>query len=133
METEEKQTKQFANIFIGFLVFAVITFFGYGFFTTQTAKNQQLTVQQLPTPTIAFVDYISYQGVTGKTALDLLNSHVTVEQATSGLVTSINGRKADNNSHEYWAFYINGKLAQVGPAEYITKDGDKIEWKIEKY
>lgn len=131
METEEKQTNRFANIFIGLLVFVVVVFFGYGFLITRNQTNPPLV--NAPTPTITLVDYIYYSGVTGKTALDLLDARAAVVQAASGLVISINGRKADNKEHEYWAFYINGKIAQTGPADYITKDGDKIEWKIEKY
>ncbi len=131
METEEKQTKQLANIFIGLLVFVVFLFFGYGFLITRSQTDQPAA--NAPTPTIALVDYVSYQGVTGKTALDLLDTRAAVVQAASGLIISINGRKADNSQHEYWAFYINGKIAQVGPKEYVTKDGDTIEWKIEKY
>ena len=128
---EEKQTNRFANIFIGLLVFVVVVFFGYGFLITRNQTNQPIA--NTPSPTIALVDYISYIGVTGKTALDLLDTRAAVVQAASGLVISINGRKADNGQHEYWAFYINGKIAQVGPKDYITKDGDKIEWKIDKY
>lgn len=131
MLEEEKQTKQFANIFIGLLVFVVVVFFGYGFLITRNQTNQPAV--NVPTPTISLVDYISYSGVTGKTALDLLDKRAAVVQAASGLVVSINGRKADNGQHEYWAFYVNGKMSQVGPKEYITKDGDKIEWKIDKY
>lgn len=131
METEERQTKQYANIFIGLLIFVVIVFFGYGFLITRNQTN--LPIVNDPAPTIALVDYISYSGVTGKTALDLLEKQAKVDKATSGLVVAINGRSADNSQHEYWAFYINGKIAQTGPADYITKDEDKIEWKIEKY
>ena len=40
---------------------------------------------------------------------------------------------AEESKKEYWAFYINGKMANVGAADYQTKEGDKIEWKIEKY
>ena len=109
----------------------VIVFFGYGFLITRSQTNQPIA--NTPSPTIALVDYISYVGITGKTALDLLDTRAAVVQAASGLVISINGRKADNSQHEYWAFYINGKVAERGPKEYITKDGDKIEWKIEKY
>lgn len=131
METEEKQNNRFANIFIGLLVFVVVVFFGYGFLITKNPTNPSAV--NAPTPTIALVDYISYVGATGKTALDLLDTRAAVVQAASGLIISINGRKADNKEREYWAFYINGKMSQVGPKDYITKDGDKIEWKIEKY
>lgn len=77
---------------------------------------------------------INYKGEEGKEALTLLKEQAEgVEQNSSGLVVSINGKKADNTNREFWAFYVNGKMAQVGPAEYMTKTGDKIEWKIEKH
>jgi hypothetical protein len=75
----------------------------------------------------------SYSGVTGKDALALLQEKTNVVQDKAGLVIAINGRKADNAKKEYWAFYVQGKMAQIGPKEYVTKDGDTIEWKIEKY
>ena len=76
---------------------------------------------------------ISYVGKDGVTALALLQQKSSVIQDTSGLVTAINEYRADSAKHEYWAFYVNGKMAQVGPKEYMTKNSDKIEWKIEKY
>ena len=48
-------------------------------------------------------------------------------------VTSINDRLADDSKHEFWAFYVNGKQAEVGAGSYIVKQGDTIEWKIETY
>lgn len=128
---EEKQTKQFANIFIGLVVFVVIIFFSYGFLITRSQIDQPII--NAPTPTIAFVDYLQYKGKTGKNALELLNEQASVQQATSGLVVAINGRKADNTEREYWGFFVNGKMATVGPLDYQTKDEDVIEWKIEKY
>lgn len=76
---------------------------------------------------------VSYQGVEGKDALMLLKQKALIEQDGSGLVVGINGRKAESSKREYWAFYVNGELAPVGPADYKTKEGDKVEWKIEKY
>ena len=75
----------------------------------------------------------SYKGEEGIDALSLLEQQVPVVQNESGLVTSINGRKADEQKREFWSFYVNGKMAPVGPKEYITKDGDSIEWRIETY
>jgi hypothetical protein len=96
----------------------------------QATKEQPAAVakqEQVPT------DHISYQGQTGSNALTLLKKTAAVEQDASGLVVSINGRKADNSNHEFWAFVVNGKEAMVGPADYQTKESDQIEWKIEKY
>lgn len=76
---------------------------------------------------------LSYKGEKEKDAFTLLKEKATVEQDTSGLVVSINDQRADVAKREYWAFYVNGKLASVGPADYQTKDGDRIEWKIDRY
>ncbi|SRR5258708_2635351 len=73
----------------------------------------------------------SYNGQNGKDALTLLKQQASIQQDHSGLVVGINRVKP--TGHEYWAFYINGNLASVGPAKYQTKKSDKILWKIEKY
>lgn len=82
------------------------------------------------------VKFVSYQIDEGKTALDLLNISSKVKSKGEGVnayILSINGREATSLKKEYWAFYINGKLANVGAGSYKLKSGDKIEWKIEKY
>ena len=90
----------------------------------QTAKQEVQNQQQ---------ESLSYKGKDGKDALSLLKERATIVQDKSGLVTVINGRKSDNTKREYWAFYVNSKMALVGPLEYRTKDTDVIEWKIETY
>lgn len=75
----------------------------------------------------------SYKGEAGKDALTLLKKQAKTGLDEAGMVNAINGRKADLSKHEYWAFYVNGKMTSVGPAAYITKQSDKIEWKIERY
>lgn len=113
------------------LLFLSVYFLGVTFFASplRPAPVKQITV----TPTIGLLEYVSYKGTTGKNALQLLEEKFQVEKEASGLVISINRRKANSLEHEYWAFYVNGKLASVGPSDYQTKDGDIIEWKIEKY
>lgn len=91
----------------------------------QQAAKQEIQNQQQ--------DSLSYRGKEGRDALSLLKEQAVVAQEQSGLVTAINGRKADTAKREYWAFYVNSKMAEVGPLEYKTKDTDTIEWKIEKY
>lgn len=130
---EEQQTKRFANIFLGACLLLIIGFFIYGFSITNKPTTNLDTSKTSATPTIMLTDYFSYRGQTGKSALDLLKEKASVGEAASGLVATINGRKADTSLHEYWAFYVNEKLANTGPAMYQTKDGDLIEWKIDKY
>ena len=78
-------------------------------------------------------DIYSYTGETGKDALTLLSEQTPVETDAAGLVVAVNNRRVDSSKKEFWAFYVNGKMAQSGPADYQTQDGDQIEWKIERY
>ena len=78
-------------------------------------------------------DFFSYKGVNGKNALSILQEKTDIEQNRSGLVIGIGSRKTNEMKKEFWAFYVNGIMASVGPKEYATKDTDKIEWKIENY
>ena len=90
----------------------------------QVSSHRQETIQSV---------YITYAGEEGKTAQELLMKKGKVSLDSSGMVSIINSRVADTTKHEYWAFYINGKMSSVGAASYVTKNTDKIEWKIEKY
>ena|SRR3989338_7588983 len=97
--------------------------------TTLQNVNQNDQSQQLVPPST-----IRYQGVEGKNALELLKSNYTVQtKEFSGLgefVVSINGIEPD--SQHFWSFYVNGQQSQVGADQYMTKNGDKIEWKLEE-
>lgn len=77
---------------------------------------------------------ISYSGVDGKTALELLKSSHKIEtQSFSGVgefVKSIDGVTPDKD--HFWAFYVNGKTSTVGASSYTSKSSDKIEWKLDK-
>lgn len=92
--------------------------------------NQQVSKYS---QTIPEKDYFAFQGKAGKDALTIMRNLAAVEQDRSGLVISIAGRRADVTKKEYWSFYVNGKMAQVGPAEYQTTDKDFIEWRVETY
>ncbi len=113
---------------LGVAVVACLTFFLPNKPTTAPVISPTISVQQE-----AQVESITYKGEAGKDALTLLKEKATLEQDKSGLIISINGRKADNSKHEYWAFYVNGKSAAVGPADYQTQSTDTIQWKIDKY
>ena len=77
----------------------------------------------------------SYEGVEGKTALELLKATFLVETQSFGdmgeFVTAINGVDADTSA-QFWAFYLNGEQSQVGASTYVTKSTDKIEWRLEE-
>lgn len=132
-----KTKKGVRYLTLGIIVLVLVTNIGLGSYLSSKdqAKNSNNTNNVVPTKeqVKSTKDSFTYNGVEGKNALEILESKTTVEQNNSGLVVSINGRKADDTKREFWAFYVNGKMAEVGPAEYVTNDGDQIEWKIETY
>jgi len=78
---------------------------------------------------------ITYDGQNGKTALELLKDNYTVEtQEFSGVgefVLSIDDIEAEDGQN-FWAFYIDGEMAMEGASTYETKDGEKIEWRLDE-
>ncbi len=128
------------------LLFAVILFIT-GFFLYTGQKTQTHESGAIKTSkTISVSQYIiinpsnpheqDVEIEENQTALSLLTKTNKVEMTGTGknaFITSINDRVADKNKHEFWAFYVNGKQAQVGAGSYILHPADKIEWKIETY
>jgi hypothetical protein len=114
---------------IGILVLVVIGI--QTFHPVANVEQNQTTSHSTAIPTQTKPTTFSYKGQDGKDALTLLKQKTTVEQNKSGLVIAIAGNKP--TGHNYWAFYVNGKYAQVGPAQYKTKNSDTILWKVEKY
>ncbi len=117
-----------------FVIIAIIAIIGviYAFTYTpdsaQAPVNDQERVQMVPSSSVV------YDGVDGKNAMELLKaSHRVETKSFSGIgeyVVSIDGVQPDV-SH-FWAFYVNGAQAQVGADQYVTKNGEKIEWKLEE-
>lgn len=111
------------------IVVGIILAFGLYliFHVPQTENGNTVT-------TVQTENEVSYQGVEGKTALDLLKQKAVVETKTyeglGELVTSINGKPS--TSDHYWVFYVNGQQAEVGAGSYVTKSSDTIAWKYEK-
>ncbi len=128
-----KLFKEYRTIII-ILALSVFVVGALPLFAGKTIYVKVPTPIQTPSVTLApQARSLTYQGAAGKDALTILKEKAKIEQDKSGLVVSINGRKADNAKHEYWAFYVNNTMAEVGPADYQTKDTDTISWKIEKY
>ena len=135
----EKTKKSFYRIFIPVLVILAI-FAGYFFYKNklQPIKKSFIPQQNLTVYLKLFgqKDFIKQDAAINKTALDLVKEKakaVTKGEGANAYVIEINGKTADDSKKEFWAFYVNDKMAEVGAGSYKLKDGDKIEWKIEKY
>ena len=123
-----------------FSTIALLVVIGYFFYQKKILTARRIVVQQ---PVISAYlkitdqsNFVKYSIAPGKSALDLTKEGaaiITKGGGANAYITGINGQVALDSKKEYWAFYINGKLADVGAGSYILKGGDKIEWKIEKY
>src|SRR3989344_4440077 len=119
-----------------FVIVAVIALIGivYAFTrkpvlapTNTVSQNQNLDSQQQVPNTV-----ITYIGVDGKNALELLKANHRVEAkeySFGSFVTSIDGTAPD--SSHFWALYINNELSQVAADTLMTKSTDTIKWQID--
>lgn len=104
-----------------------------------TKKDQPETEQKIDTVSITFKENgkkLSYEGKSGKTALELLTEGTEVTMSGSNenaYVTGINGVEANASANEFWAFYINGESAMVGAGSYKTLDSDVISWELTNF
>lgn len=85
-------------------------------------------------------DTVSFDATTyiGKSVLEATQTATGGKLEATGtrvnvFVTSINGRSADNSKREFWELIVNGLQSEVGAGTYIIKEGDQIEWHINKY
>jgi len=86
------------------------------------------------------VDTVSFDASNyiGKSVLEATQALTNGELEATGtgvnaFVTSINGRSIDNEKREFWELVVNGLQSEVGAGTYIIKEGDQIEWHINKY
>jgi hypothetical protein len=105
---------------------------------SQTATNTQVqqSTQIKATQNVQGgkpMQVFSFNAQDHKTAMDMLKSSYQVQTKSFGsggeFVESIENMKPD--SKHFWAFYVNGKLSNVGAGTYELKDGDGVEWKME--
>jgi len=92
-------------------------------------RDNEISGTQSKTET---TNQLVYEGKDGMTALELLQKNADVKTSGTGkdaFVTSVNGTVA-NPKNQYWAFFVNDETATIGAGSYITKNGEKITWKL---
>lgn len=101
----------------------------------ETNRDTQTSEIEQTETTEAGRTEITYLAQPGMTSLEQLKAEakdvVTQESEYGELVDSIEGHKGGANGN-YWSFYVNGEMAQVGAGSYIQQEGDWIEWKFQK-
>lgn len=134
---EETKKLSLKSIVKYLAIFALIAISGFLFLTYQNRqRNPQVqgTNDQKQVETAQANSYsVTYQGEDDKNVMELLKTkaNVVTKQSSFGeYVDEINGIKGGTDN-KYWIFYVNGKMAEVGASDYVTKSLDTIEWKFE--
>lgn len=99
-----------------------------------TANEPAATPAPTASAQVVNKEIVSFTGTEGKTALASLKEQHSVEtKATTygDMVVTINGLAADDT--HYWAFYVNGVMANEGAGTYVPKTGDTLEFRWEKF
>lgn len=112
-----------------YVIAGLLIVFGAYLLSPLPAKN----AQNATTASQSQPNEISYMGVEGKNAMDLLKASHQVETKHydfGDMVQSIDG--ITPASDQFWAFYVNGQASQVGADAYQTKASDTISWKLDK-
>lgn len=128
------QSKKFVVAVVVTVVAAGSGLFAWNNHTNhQNQLKKQAQVQAAEALAAKQKEDITYKGITGKTALEILKAQHTVVTKTYSfgeLVESIDG--VEGKGPKYWTFYLNGKMAEVGAGSYQSQSSDTIEWKLEQ-
>jgi uncharacterized Zn-binding protein involved in type VI secretion len=123
---------------VAVVVLAISGFAIYNATQNDTSSDQAQTEQteQQPAGDITFSEdgkTVTFKGQEGTTALATLESLTTVTTQDSDFgrfVTGINGVEADSTT-QYWAFYVNGEMANEGAGTYEAGPDDTFEFRLE--
>ncbi len=117
------------------LVFMVLT---NGLQTpVQAAEVKQGTLSVLGLDSAPIVQEKTLQYGEKETATEALKDAVGEDKieftdtSYGPMLTGINGVKPGEN--QFWAFFINGIAAQVGPDSYVVQNGDKLTFRLTDY
>ncbi|EKD44064.1 MAG: hypothetical protein ACD_72C00006G0001 [uncultured bacterium] len=108
--------------------------------SSEIIKNEELKYSLSATIIISDTQYplVLPEKSTAYDAMQALvsNKQISVLMKEFGgigyFVEEINGLKNNNQTGEYWIYYINDISAKVGISAYTLKQNDKITWKYEK-
>jgi len=103
--------------------------------TTQVTTPSGNQADTTPGPSTADPTDIRYTAEAGISSLAQLKQEakdvVTVESSYGEYVDAIGTHKGGTDGN-YWSFYVDGSLSEVGAGSYIQKGGEVIEWKFQK-
>lgn len=97
-----------------------------------TVKHESVAQIEKPDRARTEITYTAKAGITSLQQLQNEAENVVIKSSQYGrYVDAIEGHRGGTDG-QYWSFYIDGALAQVGADAYTQKGGEKITWKFQK-
>ncbi|MBS6106777.1 DUF4430 domain-containing protein [Anaerococcus sp.] len=136
--------KKINKYFLSLLTVTTLTFTGCGNQATTEQKDTTTTQQtEANNPETTDVEISIKDTVNDKEILTedakidenglkdyLEKNHKAVFE--DGMMTELEGIKQDEKEDQYWMYYVNDEMADVGIGDYVPKAGDEIEFRFEK-
>ena len=136
--------KKINKYFLSLLTVTTLTFTGCGNQATTEQKDTTTTQQtEANNPETTDVEISIKDTVNDKEILTedakidenglkdyLEKNHKAVFE--DGMMTELEGIKQDAKEGQYWMYYVNDEMADVGIGDYVPKAGDEIEFRFEK-
>ncbi len=136
--------KKINKYFLSLLTVTTLTFTGCGNQSTTEQKDTTTTQQtEANNPETTDVEISIKDTVNDKEILTedakidenglkdyLEKNHKAVFE--DGMMTELEGIKQDEKECQYWMYYVNDEMADVGIGDYVPKSGDEIEFRFEK-
>ncbi|MEH7094276.1 DUF4430 domain-containing protein [Neobacillus vireti] len=125
------------NLWMSLLLVVMVLTSGFQTSALAAVEAKQASVTALGLDSAAIVPEKTLPLAEKETATEVLSEAVGKENleytdsSYGPMLTGINGVKAGDK--QYWAFFINGISAQVGPDSYIVQNGDKITFRLTSY
>lgn len=113
------------------LVFAICSLVSQVFAIEETQPTVALLVTHQFGETLSEADISLNQGTGSLNVLEILKQKAMVETGFGGRYVSaisVSDRQFKEGSEQYWFYYVNGSLADVGAAAYLPEKCDHIWW-----
>ena len=135
--------KKINKYFLSLLTVTTLTFTGCGNQSTTEQKDTTTTQQtEANNPETTDVEISIKDTVNDKEILTedakidenglkdyLEKNHKAVFE--DGMMTELEGIKQDEKEGQYWMYYVNDEMTDVGIGDYVPKAGDEIEFRFE--
>ena len=101
--------------------------------SVESSEKEEITnVSIVIKDTVNDKEILKEDGKIGKDGLEKYLKENHKAKFEDGMMTELEGIKQDKEKNQYWMYYVNGEMAEVGIGDYVPKENDQIEFRFEQ-